>query len=236
MISRVRSGSRDKKFNMNINKIETVYQASHHASPSSLLSAPRSLLGSGGPLPFQPLPSLLSIHWFNGWAGSIKYWQNYHNFVVLLRLCIRWPIWQVWKIFAGPQQVPGDIWSPGATGGGPLIGGPACHSQHHAGLKNMITLIFLICTADLSRKLRIHSMMKMMFASVGGGVDSQIWMMMVSWVGLFISLNLHIVTCQGSGNGRREGGQTSRSGMTLQCRTFRTTTACSSSPQLAMVD
>ena len=39
---------------------------------------------------------------------------------------------------------------------------------------------------DLSRKLRIHSMMKMMCVSVGGGVDSQIWMMMVSWVGLFI--------------------------------------------------
>ena len=170
---------------------------------------------------------------------KIKYGQNYHNFVFILRMCICWPIWQVWKIFAGPQQVPGDIWSPGAAGGGPLIGGPACHSQHHAGLKNMITLIFLICTTDLSRKLRIHSMMKMMFASVGGGVDSQIWMMMVSWVGLFslyISLNLHIVTCQGSGNGRREGEQTSRSGMTLQCQTFRTITACSSSPQLAMVD
>ena len=71
MISRLRSGSRcsDKKFLINITETAD-NNTSHHVSPSRPLSGPRSLLGSGWPLPLQPLPSFLSLHWFLGWVVS----------------------------------------------------------------------------------------------------------------------------------------------------------------------
>ena len=43
-------------------------------------------------------------------------------------------------------------------------------------------------------------------------------------------------SCQASGSGRREGEPTSPTGMTPQCLTMRTITACSYSPLLVMVN
>ena len=130
MISRLRSGSGCSDKNFLINNTETAANTSHHVSPSPALSGPRALLGPGWPLPFQPLPSFLSLHGFYGWLVTII------MMIILcfmLRLCIRWPVWQVREIFSGPQQVPGDIWTPGPAGGNPFIGGPAGHPSHHAG-------------------------------------------------------------------------------------------------------